>query len=86
MKWIHARKGEIEGKIVYDDGIFVDIELAKKARVGWAPPAEGYGFRSVYAADGQILRVRKTLLKPVPSPNSSLRPTGAKCAPAGELE
>lgn len=62
MKWIHSRKGEIEGKIIREDEDFVDIELANIVRVGSGSPAEPDGFREVYAHPKEILRVKKSLL------------------------
>lgn len=65
MKWNHARKGIIEGEIVAVVGDYVDIKLVNTVRVGFADPMKGDGFRSVHAAPGRIIRVRKSLLEPI---------------------
>lgn len=65
MRWIHSRKGIIEGEIIRDLGEFVDIELTSKARLGHGSPMAGTGFRVVSAGPGQVIRVRKLLLNPM---------------------
>lgn len=60
MKWIHARKGTVEGEIVSDTGEWVDIKLTGDQRLrtarGWDD-----------CQDGQIVTVRKSFLREVPA-------------------
>ena len=63
MKWRHSRKGIIEGKLISENGDFVDIELANNVRMGQGDPMAGDGFRSVVAETGSCIRVRKSFLE-----------------------
>jgi hypothetical protein len=60
MKWIHARKGIVEGEIVREEGEWVDIKLTgdqtlRTAR-GWDD-----------CHDGDVVTVRKSFLREVPA-------------------
>jgi len=63
-KWMHARKGEIEGEIIREDEEWVDIELSKRTRITYANNIlyAGHGIPYSHAAKGQVIRVRKSLL------------------------
>ena len=65
MKWKHARKGIIEGNIISEDDVFMNIELINTVRMGYADPFSGNGFRSVNAINGEIISVRKSLLQEI---------------------
>ena len=63
-KWNHCRQGSIEGKIIREDGDWVDIELTAPARVtyGRSFSFAGHGRPYSHAATGQVIRVRKSFL------------------------
>lgn len=63
MKWRHARMGLIEGNTIRDDGVWVDIQLFSEVRLSNAPVGWRFGVRPLYARAGEIITVRKTLLK-----------------------
>lgn len=63
-RWNHARKGIIEGTIVWEseDSDWVHIELSAKAKVVDWPDPFRYGIWPVYADKDCIIKVRKSLL------------------------
>lgn len=60
-RWIHSRKGEIEGEVVKDEGDFVSIQLTAEATLKWRSEDRRGSINEV----GEILTVRKSFLKEV---------------------
>ena len=60
MIWIHQRKGIIEGKIIRDDGEWVDIRVTKDINIFTL----GKIHKSFYKK-GEVITVRKSFLKEV---------------------
>ena len=54
MKWRHACKGIIEGEVVRDDGIWVDIRLSNTVNLLTS--------RCPVARAGEIIGIRKSFL------------------------
>ena len=63
MKWVHSRKGPIDGEVVHttDDGEWVDIRLAADHHLKYIAPSS----RGRTDHEGEIIRVRKSMLREV---------------------
>ncbi|AIY01193.1 hypothetical protein ART_1594 [Arthrobacter sp. PAMC 25486] len=60
-KWLHSRKGLIEGEIVAEDAIWTQIQLKGDQNLLSAKPGARLPFQ-----DGEILTVRTDFLKLIP--------------------
>lgn len=57
-KWLHTRKGVIEGELVSDDGIWTMIRFKGDQNLRSTKPGAMLPF-----ADGEVITVRTSLLK-----------------------
>lgn len=60
-KWIHTRKGLIEGELIREDGIWTVIKFKSDHELRSAKPGAMLPF-----ADGEEITVRSSFLKAIP--------------------